>query len=272
MAKFGLFGGGEEQPSAKNGAEWAFLPDGLESLKEGFERPEEFWGTVSRALGMLREKIQVTGMQPDGFLDEADSQALWRKLGKPERADGYQFPEAWRKENVPADILERVNETLRQDRNDLMQICHTCDLTDKQAKKLFECLGELLVACFGEEGQEQNEDDAQQKLQEALQKLWPDATDAHKETIMRGVNVAGIGKELDESELTFEPLMLKLLHVLGEATGEDAMRGKNGYAAGLPSGEAARQEMYSIIRSDAYRKNDPAAMRRVEALATRIKR
>ena len=106
--------------------------------------------------------------------------------------------------------------------------------------------------------------------EETSGELWPQETSKHLDAARRGARHAGLGEALDQAGLAENPLVLKLAHALGEAIGEGGAPGLGNTGMALPSGERAREEMYRIISSDAYRNNDPEAIRKVEALSARV--
>ncbi len=185
----------------------------------------------------------------------------------PETRDGYVLPQTWAGEGVHEDIAARVSGMLEQDRDAFMDVCHACKLTDTQAAALFDSLGKALAGGIAEDNAAYN-----QGLAETVNRLWPRDTAQNVEIARRGARFLKIGNELDDSGLSAHPLVLRMAHAVGRMVGEDAMRSMGGEAGALPVGEAARAEMIRIIRSDAYRRNDPAAIRKVEALAARVRR
>lgn len=215
---------------AKGDADWSFLPEGAQRLRDGFETPDSFWAA----------------------------------LGRPEKADGYALPEVWQGEGVSQELSEKVNTLLDGDREAFMQVCHACNLTGKQAESLFGVLGGLMAESMGQEEAANADPEA------VLHSVWPSDTQKHLDAARRGARYAGLGNALDETGLSSNPLVLNLARALGEAVGESSAPGTKGWSAGMPVGERAMEEMYRVIASDAYRNNDPDAIRRVEALSRRV--
>jgi hypothetical protein len=69
----GAGGGGEENA-------FAFLPDGLQSLAEGYEKPETFWADVSRLKGMDKELSALRGVTPETLATDEDVNKAFRAL------------------------------------------------------------------------------------------------------------------------------------------------------------------------------------------------
>lgn len=210
--------------------DWSFLPEAAQGLRQGFDSPASFWAA----------------------------------LGKPESEDGYALPERWQGEGIPEDVAAKVNAILDGDRQEFMSLCHHCNLTGKQAEALFGRVGGILAGCVGRENAEQR------SPEEVLRELWPKDTRKNLDAARRGAQYAGLGDALDAAGLSGNPLVLTLAKLLGEAIGESGAPGERGYRAGLPVGDQAREEMYRLIASEAYRKNDPTALRKLEALSRRV--
>jgi hypothetical protein len=211
-------------------ADWSFLPDGSQGMRQGFDSPESFWAA----------------------------------LGRPETPQGYTLPEAWSGDGVSEDMAGKVNEVLSGDREEFLQVCHHCNLTGHQAKALFGMVGQVLARGMEKEASEQ-EDTGQ-----VLRRLWSGDAGKNLDAARRGAQYAGLGDELDNAGLSAHPLVLRLAKALGDVVGESGAPGSSGYRAGLPVGERAREEMHRIIASDAYRRNEPSALRKVVALAGRV--
>lgn len=257
-------GEGPDRVDGPGRAEWSFLPDGLQGLKDGFDKPETFWAEMSRLAAMARERKAVTGMNPESLVTEEDWQAFWKAAGRPDSPDGYTLPEAWSDERAAPEVIDLVNRIMAEDRGALLQAFHKGNLTGRQAEALYNIICGLMAQNI------QDEFVPQKDWATVTGELWPGDTDRHLELARRGARYAGIGKALDEAGLSANPLVLRLAHALGETVGEAGMPGGRGAAEGLPRGDAAREEMYRIIASDAYRTNDPAAIRKVETLARRV--
>jgi hypothetical protein len=101
--------------------------------------------------------------------------------------------------------------------------------------------------------------------------LWPTDTEAHVNTARRGAHAAGVGDALAEAGLSGNPLILKLCHALGEAVGEDRAAGMGGGGGALlPTGAAAKEELYRVVGSQAYKDGDKQAHRMAEQLSARV--
>lgn len=222
-----------------------------------------------------KQNPEDSALPEEGNPDGPGAQSIPLKDVVPEEPDGYMLPEAWTAETVAEEIAARVSEILAGDRGEFMRVCHACSLTGRQAAALFDAVGGVMAQSLAEadaarrgdspHGQQNTHD-----LEEGLRALWPRDTRRHAEIVRRGAVQAGVDADLRESGLAGHPTVLRILHALGSGTGEDVVRGGARAAASLPTGEAARREMYRVIRSDGYRTNDPGVMRMLEALAARV--
>lgn len=251
--------GGTEEKS-----DWGFLPDGLQGLREGFDSPGAFWAEMSRLAALAKEHRAVTGAKAESLVSEEDWQAFWKAAGRPDSPDEYGISEQWSDERAEPRVIELVNRVMAEERGALLQAFHKGNLTRRQAEALYGIICGLMAQNI------QDEILAQEDWGTVAQDLWPGDTDRNLELARRGARFAGLGKALDDAGLSGNPLVLRLAHTLGETIGEAGMPGGSAVSAGLPRGNAAREDMYRIIASDAYRTNDPAAIRKVEALARRV--
>lgn len=185
----------------------------------------------------------------------------------PEMPEGYALPKSWAREGVPEDLAAQVTQALEGDREEFMRVCHACRLTDSQATALYGSLGGVLAEAIARDNAA-----FQQSAKEAVTGLWPGETAENLAIARRGAQFLKLGDALDKEGLSAHPLVLRMAHAVGRMIGEDAMRAGGVGGAALPAGEAARSAMHTIIASDAYRRNDPAAIRKVEALAARVSR
>lgn len=241
---------------------WGFLPEGLGSLKDGFESPQAFWAEMGNLNAMAKERAAITGTNPESLVNEEDWKNFWRKAGTPDDPDGYKLPESFNGENIDPAISAQVNEILGQDKQAIMQAFHACNLTNKQAEALYGVIGGIMAENIA------NDAASQPDPGKVVSEVWPQDTDKHLDVARRGAKHAGLGDELDKAGLSANPLVLKLAHALGEITGESSAPGQGG-GVYLPSGQSAKEEMYRLISSEAYKNNDPAAIRKVQELAAR---
>lgn len=185
----------------------------------------------------------------------------------PDSPEGYELPEDWANEDVPEEISRQVVALLEGDREDIKRFCHTVGMTEDQAAKAFDALGIIMAEHLAKGAMADTEN-----VNATLAKLAPDNADEFWNTAKRGAAYLGIGKEIDAAGLTANPLVLRLVNAVGKLTGENKMRGAARTPRSLPVGEEARRELYKIVGSDAYKKNDPATMQLAERLAARVKR
>ena len=209
---------------------------------------------VEAALGMKAEAVLP--------LDDADKTGI-----VPESLEGYALPRRWAGEGASDEIAEHVTGILEGDRQTFMEVCHACRLTDTQAVALFNTVGKVMAGAVTETNKSYN-----QRLTESISSVWPDETERNMEIARRGAQFLKIGAELDAEGLSAHPLVLRMVHAVGRMVGEDTMRSTGMSHGGLPVGEEARAEMIKIIQTEEYRRNDPAALHKVEALAARVKR
>ena len=271
-----ILGGGGAPEGGGGGEAFAFLPDGLQSLAEGYDKPETFWADVSRLKGMDSELKALKGVSPDSLATDEDFDKAFKALGRPDDKSGYRLPEAWDGEvwtpdgkmGVKADeaVKTEVNRLLAGDAEQFRDIAHRCNLTEKQAGALYTLWGSVVAR--GVSAQQAAR--AENTPEKAMTELWPRDTLAHQETATRGAASLGLVDALNDSGLAGNPLVLKLCHALGEAVGEDRVAGLSGGGAALPTGEAAREELRRVVASDAYRNLDERALKTAEALASRV--
>lgn len=244
--------------------DWAFLPEGLRDMGQNFTDPDSFWAEVATLIAMANERKTLKDATPDSLMTDEDWQMFWRAAGRPDKPEGYKLPEQWADERFAPEALETVNRILTEERPILLQAFHKGNLTVRQAEALYSIICDLMTQNI------QSEFDSQRDWPSVIEELWPGNSDRQLDLARRGARYAGLAKALDDAGLSVNPLVLRLAHALGELVGEAGMPGSSGSAPALPRGEAAREEMYSLIASPAYRANEPSAIRKVEALAGRI--
>lgn len=272
-------GGGAAAGGSADGTQnpFGFLPEGLESLSQGYEEPSAFWADVSRLKGMDAELAAVRGTKPESLVSDEDWEKTWKALGRSDDKSGYKLPETWSGktwtpdgpgDDADADVTAAVNKYLTDsgEREQFADIARRCDLTQKQSETLFGLYGGLLARHIGAKSAA----DAVAAPEKVMAELWGENAQTGLETARRGARAAGLGDELDAAGLSGNPLVLRLAHALGEALGEDSVRGGKAAGAALPMGAAAREELLRVVGSEAYRNNDPEAQRRAEALSARV--
>ncbi|HEU6436132.1 MAG TPA: hypothetical protein VE028_01615 [Nitratidesulfovibrio sp.] len=244
---------------------FAFLPEGLKGLAEGFGKPEEFWAQAGELFGLAKERELVTGKRvPDSMASQEEWEAFHKALGRPDKPEGYTLPERFEAEGVPQELAGAVSELLSRDKGEFSALMHKHGLSQRQAEGMYRDIGSILAKSLGES--QASAPDPQKVVAE----LWPQDTEKNLDLARRGARALGVGDALDEAGLSAHPLVLKLAHALGEMTAEDRLRDGGGPTAPMPVGQEAYQEMLRLVGSDAYQKNDPATVRRVEQLAGRV--
>jgi hypothetical protein len=257
---------------------FSFLPDGLQSLSEGYEKPETFWADVSRLKGMDAELKALRGVSPESLATDEDYDRAYKALGRPDDKSGYKLPEAWSGDlwqpdgtsggKASEEVAAEVNQLLKisGDAEQFADIMHKCGVTQQQAAKLFDHYGSVLARHVAARQAAQ----AENAPGKVMTELWPEDTLAHQQTATRGAASLGLVEAINESGLAGNPLVLKLCHALGEATGEDKIVGTTTGGASLPTGAAAREELHRVIGSEAYKSGDKQAIRTAEALSARV--
>jgi hypothetical protein len=267
---------GGASPGQANNA-FDFLPDGLQGLAQGHADPSAFWADVSRLKAMDRELTALSGVTPETLAKPEDFDRAFAALGRPENKDGYKLPQTWEgalwtpegpSDAKPSAATTEAVSKMLADPNEQAQfrdMARRCDLTQKQAEKLYNFYGSVLARHV--EAEQATRTDPRQ----AVQELWPEDTAAHLDTARRGARALGIGDDLDAAGLSGNPLVLKLAYALGERLGEDTPAGMGGGGGGgaLPTGQAAREELHRVVASEAYKTHDPAAIKRAQALSER---
>jgi hypothetical protein len=271
----GAGAGGNGAPATEA---FGFLPDGLQSLAQGYDKPESFWADVSRLKGLDAEAKALGGLTVNGLVSEEQQAAAWKALGRPDDAAGYSQAADWsgnmwdpgaadgKGPEAPAAVAAEVSRVMKQDDEQWRKIMHQCGVTEQQSVKLRDVYSSLLARHTAA----QQAALAEYAPEKVLAELWPQDQQAHLDTAKRGARAAGLGDALDEAGLSRHPLVLKLCHALGEAVAEDKIAGLGGTGALMPTGAAAKEELHRVVGSDAYRNGDKAAMRMAEQLSARV--
>jgi hypothetical protein len=195
----------------------------------------------------------------------------------PDDWTGHWAGKLWRKdgtlgEEAPEAVRGEVSRLLAQDADQFRAIARQCELSERQAAKLFDLYGSVIGKHLAEArlGEARLGDARQDNVdpRQAIAAVWPTDTDKNLDVARRGARAAGLGQALDEAGLSANPLVLRLAHALGEALSEDSV--EQGGGASLPTGPAAREELYRVIGSEAYRNGDNTAYRLAEALSARV--
>jgi hypothetical protein len=257
---------------------FGFLPDGLQSLAQGYDKPEAFWADVSRLKGLDAEAKALGGLTVNGLVSEEQQAAAWKALGRPADAAGYSQAADWkgnmwdpgsedgRGAEAPAAVAAEVSRVLKADDEQWRRIMHMSGVTEQQSVKLREVYGSLMARHMAAAQAAR----AEYEPEKVMTELWPQDKEAHLDTARRGARAAGLGAELDDAGLSGHPLVLKLCHALGEAVAEDRVAGLGGTGALLPTGAAAKEELHRVVGSDAYKTGDKAAIRMAETLSARV--
>lgn len=235
------------------------------AVAEGFDKPETFWAQAGDLFRLAKERELVTGKRvPDSMASQDEWEAFHKALGRPDKPEGYTLPERFEAEGVPQELAGAVSELLARDKGEFSALMHKHGLSQRQAEGMFRDIGSILAKSLGES--QASAPDPRKVVAE----LWPEDTEKNLDLARRGARALGVGDALDEAGLSAHPLVLKLAHALGEMTAEDRLRDGGGPTAPMPVGQEAYQEMLRLVGSDAYQKNDPATVRRVEQLAGRV--
>jgi hypothetical protein len=254
------------------------LPDGLQSLAQGYDKPETFWADVSRLKAMDAEAKAVKGISPDKLVSDEEIAKAFKALGKPDDKSGYKLSETWEGSKLwqpdggegpeaPEAVKAQVNEILRKDREQFQTLSDKANLTQKQSQALWQMWGSVVARSVSALDAQRAEMDPARTVPE----LWPADTAAHVNTARRGAHAAGLGDELDAAGLSGNPLVLTLCRALGEALGEDKAAGIGGAGGALlPTGAAAKEELYRVVGSQAYKDGDKTAQRMAEQLSARV--
>lgn len=216
----------------------------VNALAEGYINAEKMIGA---------DKLVLPGK--DAKPEDWDS--VWNKLGRPEKVDGYQFPEVKDRPFTEADKgLQAV----------FAPIAHKLGLTQAQVTGL----AEWQIALTTESIKLETEGAA--NAQAELRKEWGDQYDAKHDAAQRGLAAVleASGQKIDSFKMmkltdgTFafdNPMLLRLFATFGESISEGGFVGSSGGGAGslgaFATPESAAAELDRLYAKDFKDPNHP---------------
>jgi hypothetical protein len=215
------------------------LPDDLKTNEYLAESPTI--GDVSKKLIDLKGHFDKSVQLPGEDATDDQKNDFFQKLGRPENADGYEFPEV----KLP-DRFGQMGEQIAEDEAWFKQAAFKLGLTKGQASEFRNSYLDRLVEMDGSLTQKEKEYFDNTKAD--LQKLWGEkATEnielAHR-AAMKGAEAAGIHGEfkeyIDSSGLGDNPMLIKVFYALGKAMSEDSVGATGKEGVDTPTGEIKR--------------------------------
>lgn len=202
--------GNQKSTGNANLPAWASqLPEELRTNEEAMKRLGKFnkIGDLAKSYTELESKLGNTTQLPGESSTPEEVEAFFKKLGKPENADGYEIPE--------------------EDKMDFRKIAFENNLTSKQAKAVYEA-----ITKFGQNAIEANvkamEAEAL-KTQQALERTYGDKLPETLEIAKKGIKDFGgpeLGNLLNSAGLLNSLPVVELFIKLGKLTEESPAMSK----------------------------------------------
>ena len=209
----------------------AGLPDDIRENKDlaRFESPE----ALGREYLGLKERAEHSTRLPGEDADEEEWAGFYRKIGRPETAEGYGLT---RPDSFPEDIPydDGMEQSFRQ-------AALTLNLSDEQAKGLYEWYHENIIGAHSlmQKEREQKHAEAEKGLKQELGRKY----DEGLELARRAVKTFG-GEEmtalLEESGLGNHPAVFKTFLNMAKAVADDRL------VSGSPETEAKADMLEKI--------------------------
>jgi hypothetical protein len=206
---------GSTETSAEKSPAWTEqLPEDVRSNADMMKQLAKFQkvGDIAKAYSSLESKLGSSITLPGKDAGQDEVNAFYEKLGKPKTEDGYSVKD--------------------KDAGEFRKMAFNADLTDLQAKKLYEWSKTQYAAQVEKQNQSYTE------AENLLKKEWGKDFDTKVETFKRGVKAwAGpdVAKALQQSGLNYNPAVVKMFVKLGEisaeagSSGSGISGGKDGY-------------------------------------------
>lgn len=185
------------------------LPDDIKGNPDKAAKLAQFAkiGDLAGRYAELAEAAERSVVIPDDKTSDGDRQAFWRRLGRPDKPDGYSFDDAEGK---------------------LKQLAYDSNLTDEQAKKIFGALKDMGVDYV--RGQEAAKKQLLETTDAALRKEYGSRYTEKIRMLKKGIDAHGgneLGRVLQESGVLYHPAVVKLFIALGESGSEPRQPLKN---------------------------------------------
>lgn len=244
----GLLGGDQTAPSMD------FIPEQFrnEGWATKYNTPDDFFKGVQHLNSMAGKKAEGLSLPGEEATDE-DWTAHNQRMGMPETQDGYQLTEEY--EKVEGLDYEDLTGKFKE-------LAHSAGISNKQAEKLY-------AGYISQTNQDYKEEVEKFNLNgtEVVKELWGDDSDKMLNLAKRGAMSLGLGQELDSTNLSLNPAVLKMAAKIGELTAEGTL--KDGGFSPPQSKEDLNAKMKELIGSENYY-NDPIAQKEVKRLSQLI--
>lgn len=220
-----------------------------------YKTADDFFKGVDWMNQTIGKKNVVRGIElPGEDAKPEDWDAFYNGLGRPEKPDGYEFPEL---KDIPEGFV------LPEDKQFWANMAHKHGLTKKQAAGLFsefmQDMSERYKSAL-EGSASATVEAAKKRMQEsadALKGEWGDDFGANLNLAKRAAEHLGILDSLDQSGAGNDPAVLKLAAELGKMLGEDNMRRGDPSGGGMTK-EEALAKITAIKASPEYNSFNPA--------------
>lgn len=214
--------GEKTEGSAEGNAAAPGLPTWMEQLPEDIrgnadivKQLQKFQkiGEVAKAYTELESKLGTSVNLPGKNATQEELNSFYEKLGRPKTADKYSIAD--------------------KDAADFRQLAFDANLTDAQAKAVYDKLKSAGMAAV--QSQAQAQEKQLHDTEELLQKEYGSSYQSKLTMLTRGITTFGgpdVQKALTEAGLVYNPGIVKMFIALGEMAAEAGtpVRGENGGA------------------------------------------
>jgi hypothetical protein len=267
-----------EQQTQQQSQDWKTgLPEDIRAHPV-FEKYSTDGGMANMPVGIAKALAEAQKLIGKDKLplpaNEEDKEAwaeVWKRLGRPDKAEGYQLT---RPKDLPAEFNA---ETLDQMEKGFKEQAYQLGILPKQAQGILD----WFLKTNADMLQETNTAGQQfrQNSEAELKKEWGKAYDQNVSraqdacvlfTGKMGPDGEKFATMLEDTGLGDHPLMVKFFSVLGEAIGEDTLQGKpSGLIATPEQAERELQKIYGDTNHPYFKKEHPEhawAVNRVQEL------
>ena len=200
---------------------------------KGFKSVEDLAKSYIHAQGMIgAEKIVIPGKQST----DQDWEGVFAKLGRPESPDKYELKAS---ESHDPEFIKSFKEA-----------AHKSGLLPKQVEGLYGFYNEV-----AKKQQENLELQMKKEMDDGianLRKEWPDSEYEKNLGVAKNAVNTFLGEEgkkwLNESGMGNNPMMIKFMHKIGLAMGEDSLKGGGGVS--FNEGRESAQSKLNAIMGD----------------------
>jgi hypothetical protein len=176
---------------------------------------------------------------PGENASDQEYEAFLRKLGVPDKPDGYGF-------TAPANLPEGLKADADTEAW-FRDLAFEVGLLPGQAKTIYEKYSERMIGAFT--SNQKATKDALDRAEEAMRGEWKGDYDKNIELAKRALKTIGgddLNKLLDESGLGNNPSMVKAFYTIGKKIGEDSL--VKGEPAGAKEGGYTLDDVYPSMK------------------------